>query len=103
MIITPLYAWPWSGQTKPVLKPCLKILDEMFFYTDGTSPLCCWDEAGRGGNLAVQLEGLITGRQTGAVAAGVDVQQELDCRDGRMNRIAEVREWGGMVGSKGES
>jgi hypothetical protein len=48
VILTPLYAWPWSGQEKPVLKPCLKILDEMFFYTDGTSPLCCWDEAGRG-------------------------------------------------------
>ena len=30
------------------MKPCLKILDEMFFYTDGTAPLCCWDSAGRG-------------------------------------------------------
>lgn len=48
VVLTPLYSWPWSGQTEPVLKPCLKILDEMFFYTDGTSPLCCWDEAGRG-------------------------------------------------------
>ncbi|MFQ5599646.1 MAG: radical SAM/SPASM domain-containing protein [Candidatus Krumholzibacteriia bacterium] len=47
-LIVPLYRWPWSGQTEPVLKPCLKILDEMFFYTDGTSPLCCWDDAGRG-------------------------------------------------------
>jgi MoaA/NifB/PqqE/SkfB family radical SAM enzyme len=48
VLIVPLYEWPWSGQTQAVLKPCLKILDEMFFYTDGTSPLCCWDEASRG-------------------------------------------------------
>ena len=47
-LLVPLYNWPWSGQTAPVLKPCLKILDEMFFYTDGTAPLCCWDDAGRG-------------------------------------------------------
>jgi hypothetical protein len=46
-VIVPLYQWPWSGQTGPVLKPCLKILDEMFFFTDGTAPLCCWDDAGR--------------------------------------------------------
>jgi hypothetical protein len=48
VLVVPLYRWPWEGQEKPVLKPCLKILDEMFFYTDGTSPLCCWDSAGRG-------------------------------------------------------
>jgi len=48
VLIVPLYEWPWSGQTKAVRKPCLKILDEIFFYTDGTSPLCCWDEASRG-------------------------------------------------------
>jgi wyosine [tRNA(Phe)-imidazoG37] synthetase (radical SAM superfamily) len=47
-VVVPLYRWPWEGQEKPVLKPCLKILDEMFFYTDGTAPLCCWDSAGRG-------------------------------------------------------
>lgn len=47
-LVVPLYRWPWEGQEKPVLKPCLKILDEMFFYTDGTAPLCCWDSAGRG-------------------------------------------------------
>jgi pyruvate-formate lyase-activating enzyme len=47
-VVVPLYQWPWSGQTAPALKPCLKILDEIFFYTDGTSPLCCWDDAGRG-------------------------------------------------------
>ena len=46
-LLVPLYNWPWSGQERPVLKPCLKILDEMFFYSDGTSPLCCWDDAGR--------------------------------------------------------
>lgn len=46
--IVPLYRWPWEGQKKPVRKPCLKILDELFFYTDGTAPLCCWDSAGRG-------------------------------------------------------
>jgi hypothetical protein len=48
VLIVPLYRWPWEGQEKPVMKPCLKILDEMFFYTDGTAPLCCWDSAGRG-------------------------------------------------------
>jgi len=48
VLIVPLYRWPWEGQEKPVLKPCLKILDEMFFYTDGSAPLCCWDSAGRG-------------------------------------------------------
>ncbi|UCE03933.1 MAG: radical SAM protein [Candidatus Latescibacterota bacterium] len=47
-ILVPLYQWPWSGQTAPALKPCLKILDEIFFYTDGTAPLCCWDDSGRG-------------------------------------------------------
>lgn len=48
VLIVPLYQWPWSGQTAPVRKPCLKILDEIFFYTSGEAPLCCWDEAGRG-------------------------------------------------------
>ena len=48
VLVVPLYRWPWEGQEKPVQKPCLKILDEMFFYTDGTAPLCCWDSAGRG-------------------------------------------------------
>ena len=48
VVIVPLYAWPWSGQTTAVRKPCLKILDEMFFYTDGTAPLCGGDEASRG-------------------------------------------------------
>lgn len=48
VLVVPLYRWPWEGQEKPVQKPCLKILDEMFFYTDGSAPLCCWDSAGRG-------------------------------------------------------
>ena len=33
-------------QQKPedvVLRPCLKVLDEMFFYTNGKATLCCWD------------------------------------------------------------
>ena len=25
------------------MKPCLKILDEMFFYTNGNATICCWD------------------------------------------------------------
>jgi len=45
VLITQMYQWPWSGQTREdvVLKPCLKILDEMFFYTDGNATICCWD------------------------------------------------------------
>ena len=45
VLITQLYQWPWTGQ-KPadvVMKPCLKVLDEMFFYTNGNATLCCWD------------------------------------------------------------
>ena len=45
VLITRMYQWPWTGQ-KPedvVLKPCLKVLDEMFFYTDGNATICCWD------------------------------------------------------------
>ncbi len=45
VLITKMYQWPWTGQ-KPedaVLKPCLKILDEMFFYTNGNATICCWD------------------------------------------------------------
>jgi len=41
--VTSLYSYPWEGQTAPVLKPCLKIRKEMFFYVDGTATLCCWD------------------------------------------------------------
>ncbi len=49
VVVTQLYQWPWTGQRREdaVLKPCLKILDEMFFYADGTATLCCWDVLGR--------------------------------------------------------
>ncbi len=45
VVFTELYRWPWTGQTERDVprKPCLKILDEMFFYTDGKATLCCWD------------------------------------------------------------
>ncbi len=49
VVVTSLYQWPWTGQ-KPedvVLKPCLKVLDEMFFYTNGQATLCCWDVHGK--------------------------------------------------------
>ena len=40
-----MYQWPWTGQRRQdvVLKPCLKVLDEMFFYSNGNATLCCWD------------------------------------------------------------
>jgi len=41
--IVPLYSWPWTGQEKPVLKPCPKIRQEMFFLVNGKAALCCWD------------------------------------------------------------
>ncbi len=46
----PLYKWPWTDQSEKdvVLKPCPKILGEMFFFTDGRAVLCCWDIEGRG-------------------------------------------------------
>lgn len=52
-VIVPLYRWPWTGQEKPVLKPCPKIREEMFFTTDGTAVLCCWDNLKKGviGNI----------------------------------------------------
>lgn len=45
VLITQLYQWPWTGQLKDdvVLKPCLKVLDEMFFYSNGNATICCWD------------------------------------------------------------
>jgi hypothetical protein len=45
--ITSLYRYPWDGQESSIDKPCLKIQDEMFFYVDGTSTLCCWDTDAR--------------------------------------------------------
>jgi len=45
--IVPLYNWPWDEGVEMVRKPCLKMREEMFFYTDGRAVLCCWDIAGR--------------------------------------------------------
>ncbi len=49
VVVTPLYRWPWTGQEpqEVVRRPCLKVLDEMFFYADGKATLCCWDVLGR--------------------------------------------------------
>lgn len=46
-LIVPLYNWPWDDGVDMVRKPCIKIREEMFFYTDGRAALCCWDIAGR--------------------------------------------------------
>lgn len=45
--IVPLYNWPWTPGVTMVRKPCIKMREEMFFYTDGRAVLCCWDIAGR--------------------------------------------------------
>ena len=42
-MITMLYKWPWEPGVVPVQLPCLKVLNEMFFYVDGRATLCCWD------------------------------------------------------------
>jgi hypothetical protein len=46
--ITQLYNWPWSGQSTCFKAPCPKIVNEMFFMSDGRAVLCCWDAFGRG-------------------------------------------------------
>ena len=46
-IVTPLYDWPWTGQTEPFRAPCPKIRTDMFFMTDGRAVLCCWDAFAR--------------------------------------------------------
>ncbi|MDD4857331.1 MAG: radical SAM protein [Candidatus Krumholzibacteria bacterium] len=46
-LIVPLYNWPWDEGVRMVRKPCIKMREEMFFYTDGRAVLCCWDIAGR--------------------------------------------------------
>ncbi len=46
-LVVPLYNWPWDEGVEMVPKPCLKMREEMFFYTDGRAVLCCWDIAGR--------------------------------------------------------
>ena len=52
-VIVPLYRWPWTGQEEPVMRPCPKIREEMFFNTDGNAVLCCWDNFEKGivGNI----------------------------------------------------
>ena len=45
--IVPLYHWPWDDGVEAVRKPCIKMREEMFFYSDGRAVLCCWDIAGR--------------------------------------------------------
>ena len=46
-LIVPLYNWPWDDGVEMVRKPCIKMREEMFFYSDGRAVLCCWDIAGR--------------------------------------------------------
>jgi sulfatase maturation enzyme AslB (radical SAM superfamily) len=46
-LIVPLYNWPWDDGVEMVAKPCIKMREEMFFYSDGRAVLCCWDIAGR--------------------------------------------------------
>jgi sulfatase maturation enzyme AslB (radical SAM superfamily) len=46
-LIVPLYNWPWDEGVEMVRRPCIKMREEMFFYTDGRAVLCCWDIAGR--------------------------------------------------------
>ena len=45
VLVTELYQWPWTGQKREdvVMKPCLKVLDELFFYSNGNATICCWD------------------------------------------------------------
>ena len=43
VVFTDLYNYPWTGQTHAYQLPCIKIIDQMFFYVDGRATLCCWD------------------------------------------------------------
>lgn len=47
VIFTDLYDYPWTGQTESLSLPCIKIIDQMFFYVDGRATLCCWDASER--------------------------------------------------------
>ncbi len=47
VLFTDLYRYPWEGQTEALNLPCLKIIDQMFFYVDGRATLCCWDSKER--------------------------------------------------------
>jgi len=42
-IITSFYRWPWEPGVKGVNLPCMKVLNEMFFYVNGKATICCWD------------------------------------------------------------
>jgi hypothetical protein len=46
-LIVPLYNWPWDDGVEMVRKPCIKMREEMFFFSDGRAVLCCWDIEGR--------------------------------------------------------
>jgi len=58
-LIVPLYNWPWDDGVEVVLKPCIKMREEMFFYSDGRAVLCCWDIAGRAVIGDVTLESVL--------------------------------------------
>ncbi len=45
---TQLYSYPWEDQTSSLELPCIKMIDEMFFYVNGQATLCCWDTSERG-------------------------------------------------------
>ncbi len=45
---TQLYSYPWEDQTESICKPCIKIINEMFFFVNGQATLCCWDTEERG-------------------------------------------------------
>jgi hypothetical protein len=56
VLFTDLYSYPWELQSEVVLKPCLKVLDQMFVYVSGEVTLCCWDSAERAvvGNIQTE-------------------------------------------------
>jgi MoaA/NifB/PqqE/SkfB family radical SAM enzyme len=47
VVFTDLYSYPWDGQTGSLSLPCIKIINQMFFYVDGRATLCCWDASER--------------------------------------------------------
>ncbi|MFN2370717.1 MAG: radical SAM/SPASM domain-containing protein [Candidatus Krumholzibacteriia bacterium] len=77
VLVTQLYQWPWTGQKREdvVLKPCLKILDEMFFYSDGDATVCCWDVHGRAviGNVnRASVQEIWEGHAAAVIRAALD-------------------------------
>ena len=77
VLITDLYQWPWTGQERHdvVLKPCLKVLDEVFVYANGNVTICCWDVHERAviGNIHEQsLEDIWTGYAANHLRALLD-------------------------------